>query len=408
MINLRPHQDKCFDAMQINNVGQVIVPTGGGKTYIMIEDAINQFKSSVAKTIVVVAPRILLANQLCAEFTEFITDTEVAHVHSGETHHYSTTKASRISVWATKNCAYNQIIFTTYHSLHKIVESGIHVDTIYYDEAHNGTQKNFFEAVKTITADRKFYFTATPKISKSGAENGMDNSKVWGNIIANVPAKTLINTGAIVPPKVVPFKTNRVRNKDNAYDVDADNLKDMIESLDLGNHKILVSAPSSKILGKMLGQTPILDYLTTNGYDVLHITSKFGAIINGKKVGREKFFDTLTKWGADNDRKFIIFHYSILSEGINVNGLTHTILLRNLPIIEMAQTIGRVIRVHKDDRKAVAEGLIPSGAFHLYKKAFGQVTMPIGYRMGDVTKMRLEQVVNSIFIEGVPPLAYCI
>ena len=408
MINLRPHQEKCFDAMQRNNVGQVIVPTGGGKTYIMIEDAINQFKSPVAKTIVVVAPRILLANQLCAEFTEFITDTEVAHVHSGETHHYSTTKASRISVWATKNCAYNQIIFTTYHSLHKIVESGIHVDTIYYDEAHNGTQKNFFEAVKTITADRKFYFTATPKISKSGAENGMDNSKVWGNIIANVPAKTLINTGAIVPPKVVPFKTNRVRNKENAHDVDADNLKDMIESLDLGNHKILVSAPSSKILGKMLGQTPILDYLTTNGYDVLHITSKFGAIINGKKVGREKFFDTLTKWGADNDRKFIIFHYSILSEGINVNGLTHTILLRNLPIIEMAQTIGRVIRVHKDDRKAVAEGLIPSGAFHLYKKAFGQVTMPIGYRMGDVTKMRLEQVVNSIFIEGVPPLAYCI
>ena len=234
------------------------------------------------------------------------------------------------------------------------------------------------------------------------------NSKVWGNIIANIPAKTLINTGAIVPPKVVPFQTNRKRNKDNAHDVDADNLKDMIESLDNGNHKILVSAPSSKILGKMLGQTPILDYFKSNGYQVMHITSKFGAVINGKKVGREKFFDILTKWGGENDKKFVIFHYSILSEGINVNGLTHTILLRNLPVIEMAQTIGRVIRVHKDDRKAVAEGLIPSGAFHLYKKAFGQVTMPIGYRMGDVTKMRLEQVVNSIFIEGVPPLAYCI
>ena len=236
----------------------------------------------------------------------------------------------------------------------------------------------------------------------------MDNSKVWGHVICNVHAKTLINTGAIVPPKVVPFQTNRKRNKDNAHDVDADNLKDMIESLDNGNHKILVSAPSSKILGKMLGQTPILDYFKSNGYQVMHITSKFGAVINGKKVGREKFFDILTKWGGENDKKFVIFHYSILSEGINVNGLTHTILLRNLPVIEMAQTIGRVIRVHKDDRKAVAEGLIPSGAFHLYKKAFGQVTMPIGYRMGDVTKMRLEQVVNSIFIEGVPPLAYCI
>ena len=409
MITLRPHQEKAQESMDRYDIGQIIVPTGGGKTYVMIHDAIKTFYySPVPKTIVVVAPRILLANQLCAEFTEFITDVDVAHVHSGETHYFSTTNTKRLENWY-HNSTKNILIFTTYHSLHKVKASlDIEIDTIYYDEAHNGTQKNFFESVKTISADRKFYFTATPKISKSGAENGMDNSKVWGHVICNVHAKTLINTGAIVPPKVVPFQTNRKRNKDNAHDVDADNLKDMIESLDNGNHKILVSAPSSKILGKMLGQTPILDYFKSNGYQVMHITSKFGAVINGKKVGREKFFDVLTKWGGENDKKFVIFHYSILSEGINVNGLTHTILLRNLPVIEMAQTIGRVIRVHKDDRKAVAEGLIPSGAFHLYKKAFGQVTMPIGYRMGDVTKMRLEQVVNSIFIEGVPPLAYCI
>ena len=101
----------------------------------------------------------------------------------------------------------------------------------------------------------------------------------------------------------------------------------------------------------------------------MHITSKFGAIINDKKVGREEFFQTLTEWGGDDTKKFVIFHYSILSEGINVPGLTHTILLRNLPIVEMAQTIGRVIRVLKDDRADVAAGKIPAGAFHLYKKS---------------------------------------
>ena len=99
MITLRPHQLKGQEAMDKNDIGQVIVPTGGGKTYIMIHDAIKQLNSSDAQTIVVVAPRILLANQLCAEFTEFITNVEVAHVHSGETHYFSTTKASRISVW---------------------------------------------------------------------------------------------------------------------------------------------------------------------------------------------------------------------------------------------------------------------------------------------------------------------
>ena len=52
--------------------------------------------NSLPKTIVVVAPRILLANQLSSEFLEFITDVEVIHVHSGETHHKSTTKADEL------------------------------------------------------------------------------------------------------------------------------------------------------------------------------------------------------------------------------------------------------------------------------------------------------------------------
>ena len=182
----------------------------------------------------------------------------------------------------------------------------------------------------------------------------------------------------------------------------------MFEQLDVfQNPKVLVSAPSSKVLGNMLGQTDILEYFKNKGYDVMHITSKFGAIINGKKVGREFFFQTLQSWGADDTRKFVIFHYSILSEGINVPGLTHTILLRNLPIIEMAQTIGRVIRVHKDDRAAVAEGKIPAGAFHLYKKKEGVVTMPTGYKMGNAIAQRLQNVVNAIFIEGRPPMAFC-
>ena len=413
MIHLRPHQQRCFDAMQKYACGQVIVPTGGGKTYIMIQHALELLKTG-NKTIVVVAPRILLANQLCEEFMQFIpqTWTHVCHAHSGETHHFSSTKADKIGLFVNtaRASAESAIVFTTYHSLHKVIDSGVPIDCIYYDEAHNGCQKNFFQSLKAVSyiADRKYYFTATPRIGRGvSAERGMTNSKVWGQTIASVSAKELIETGAILPPKVVPFETNRVRNRVNAHQVDADNLMDIMNSLEGDHNKILVSAPSSKILGNMLGHTTILDYFSKEGYQVMHITSKFGAVINGKKVGREEFFNTLQEWGADDNIRFVIFHYSILSEGINVPGLTHTILLRNLPIIEMAQTIGRVIRVHKDDRKAVADGLIPVGAFHLYKKGFGQVTMPTGYKQGNAIATRLQNVINQIFIEGVPPLAYC-
>ena len=46
---------------------------------------------------VVVAPRILLANQLCSEFLRY---DHVMHVHSGETNHFSTTKPKIIKTWS--------------------------------------------------------------------------------------------------------------------------------------------------------------------------------------------------------------------------------------------------------------------------------------------------------------------
>ena len=415
MLSLRPHQQRAFAAMQNNNAGQIIVPTGGGKTYIMIADAYKHLRDCGPQTIVVVAPRILLANQLCEEFMEHIhhRDVHVCHAHSGETQHFSSTKSEKIALFnnTARTAGENCIIFTTYHSLHRVVDSGINIDTIYFDEAHNGCARGFFPSVFATAqyAERRYYFTATPKTGRGvSVSRGMNNTSVWGGVLENVAAQELIEAGAIVPPKVVPFETNRIRTKHNAHDVDADNLKDMFEQLDVTqNPKVLVSAPSSKVLGNMLGQTDILEYFKNEGYDVMHITSKFGAVINGKKVGREEFFQTLQLWGADDTRHFVIFHYSILSEGINVPGLTHTILLRNLPIIEMAQTIGRVIRVHKDDRAAVAEGKIPAGAFHLYKKKEGVVTMPTGYKMGNAIASRLQNVVNAIFIEGRPPMAFC-
>ena len=158
-MQLRPHQTKAVKAMLRNTKGQIIIPTGGGKTMCMIDDAMNEFSRTVLpKTIVVVAPRILLANQLSAEFlyhnldgaAESNATVNVMHVHSGETHHFSTTKVDDIRQFNYDTACDQKhlLIFTTYHSLHKIVDSHIVVDTIYFDEAHNSVQKNFFPATE--------------------------------------------------------------------------------------------------------------------------------------------------------------------------------------------------------------------------------------------------------------------
>ena len=93
MIKLRPHQERIVKTMTQTTKGQVIVPTGGGKTMCMITDAQSEFQYG-NQTIVVVAPRILLAQQLSDDFLKIIDNAMVLHVHSGETEHDSTTTVS--------------------------------------------------------------------------------------------------------------------------------------------------------------------------------------------------------------------------------------------------------------------------------------------------------------------------
>jgi superfamily II DNA or RNA helicase len=155
-------------------------------------------KEPERKVIIVVAPRILLAQQLSKDFEELLDvhpmlQYKVMHVHSGDTHHYSTTDAGKIADWSAVNYRYNKLIFTTYHSLHRIQESGIHVDTIYFDEAHNAVQKNFIEAVEyySIYANRCYFFTATPKHSNTPMKAGMNDEDIFGKVLINVPAPKL-------------------------------------------------------------------------------------------------------------------------------------------------------------------------------------------------------------------------
>ena len=411
---LRPHQRRAYDRMTTEKSGQIIVPTGGGKTFIMIADCKRLVTTTPRspQTIVVVAPRILLANQLSNEFESEIDNVKIAHVHSGETHHFSTTDSRFLTHWSCTNPQHDKLIFTTYHSLHRVLDSMVNINRIYFDEAQNATGKSFFQQIKRVAACgiERFFFTATPRISRSknnvSAERGMNNAQVYGNVLEQTDAKELIDSGTILYPKVIPFETDRERTRQNAHEVDCDNLKDIINSLNEKNPKVIVSAPTTRILWNMLTMTDIRSWLYSQQYNIMHITSKHGAVINGKKVGREEFFQTLTDWGKDDNKKFVIFHYSILSEGINVPGLTHSIMLRNLPTIEMAQTIGRVIRIHQQDLDDMKSGKIPSGQFSLYRKKHGQIVVPMTGKYGKRIADRLQSVVSYIFIEGIPPLAY--
>ena len=391
-ISLRPHQKRIINRMRDYDKGQIIVPTGGGKTLTMIVDTQRRHDAvNNGTTTVVVAPRILLAEQLCSEFLEVVdtVNTHVIHVHSGETQHFSTTKADKIHMFASvaRTAGENVIIFTTYHSLHRVMEADIEVNTIYFDEAHNSVQRNFFPATEFFAndADRCYFYTATPKHSLTITKPGMNDGAVYGQVLVNVPAPELVEQGYILPPKVVVKELPMINGRKVMYADDCDNL---IETIDDNNiDKTLICARTTKQIINLLTHSDFCVELYQRGYSWMTITSKTGAIIDGKKVNREQFFDTLNAWGKDPEKKFVVIHHSILSEGINVSGLEAVIFMRNMDYIGISQSIGRVIRL--GDKS----------------KTFGLVCIPTYDRVGISTAKKVQAVVDVVFNQGQPAIS---
>ena len=388
MIKLHDHQLRVIDKLNKHQRGQVIVPTGGGKTLCMITDAKCELQGE-KQTLVVVAPRILLAQQLSSDFLEHLDDpVKVMHVHSGDSHHYSTTNSKKIFKWVEEYWNHNKILFTTYHSLHKIQEAGIPVNTIYFDEAHNSVQRHFHPATRfyaSLGNVRCYFFTATPKHSYSDEDPGMNNEYVYGKVLEQVPAPELVDNDIILPPKVVVKELDMIKDRKPTPEDDADNI---LATLDEQNvSKILICARRTTQITNLISDSKLTLELYARGYNWMYITAKTGAVINGIKVSREEFFKTLRTWGKDDAQKFIVMHHSILSEGISVPGLEAALFLRNMDFITISQTIGRVIRKGNE------------------QKQFGIVCVPVYDRVGISTAKNVTAVVDTIFNKGEPAIS---
>ena len=213
----------------------------------------------------------------------------------------------------------------------------------------------------------------------------MNWGHVYGQVICNVPATKLVDEGYILPPKVVVKQLPLIKGRKVMYAEDADNL---IETIDDNNiDKTLICARTTKQIIGLLSESNFCTELYQRGYSWMTITSKTGAIIDGKKVDREKFFETLNTWGKDPEKKFVCIHHSILSEGINVSGLEAVIFMRNMDYIGISQSIGRVIRLGSTE------------------KTFGLVCVPTYDSVGITTARKVQAVVDTVFNLGQPAIS---
>jgi len=194
-----------------------------------------------------------------------------------------------------------------------------------------------------------------------------------------------VKQGYILPPKVVVKQLPMVQDRQMIFERDADNLIETIDDQNL--KKILICARSTKQIVGLVSQSDFCVQLEQRGYSWMYITAKTGAVIDGKKVDREKFFDTLNAWGKDSSKRFVVIHHSILSEGINVSGLEAVLFMRNMDYIGISQTIGRVIRLGDESKK------------------FGLVCVPVYDKVGISTSRKVQAVVDTIFERGEPAIS---
>tara|TARA_Y100000389_G_C17460448_1_gene521312 strand:+ start:117 stop:1511 length:1395 start_codon:yes stop_codon:yes gene_type:complete len=369
-MKLRPHQQTMLDAMLNNNRGYLTCGTGGGKTFTMITDS-RRFLAP-GNVVVVVAPQLLLSQQLFTEFDKHLTDVNFMYRQiSSEGKILQRDRSAlkfritppkppttvvdeiRNSYRIAQKAQKPLILFVTYDSLNRIVSSMIPVSGAYYDEAHNATTSNHFNAVKFLSAhaDNNYFFTATPRYStsRSATGQGMDNVSVYGEQIANVKFSELVKQGAIVSPLIHLMKSDADLDIMDEVSVNMKTIREVVEHYETehthSNHKILFCAQGTKAINDLLAGG-LQEWASSIGYKVLSIDSINQGYVNGdKKVNKTTFIKTLNQLGADPDEKLIVLHYAMLGEGIDVKAFTGVVFLRNtLSTIFATQSMGRVIR----------------------------------------------------------------
>jgi superfamily II DNA or RNA helicase len=394
---LRPHQEECLEIQQQNDRGVICYPTGAGKTLVGIMDAMKRFMSPIPKTIVIVAPRILLAKQLANEYLEHIKDVSVLCVHSGKNRHYKTTKPEIIQEWTQIHKSRHKLIFTTYHSLKKVKTSNIPVDTYIFDEAHNSIRSDFFPVVEETKEEksRAFFYTATPKYSYNYDKPGMNNTEVYGEIISSVAADYLVSQGFILNPELT---VKHYEDSDNIPERDNHIITDVIDSE--GIDKLMVCAKTTKSIINLFAETDFLQAMKARDYSVLSITSMHGAFIDGETVDKDVFFKTLNEWGKDDTKKFVLFQYSMIGEGINISCLNGVMFMRQMKVSGVLQNIGRCIRLHPNDAEGMKNGSVIPGDTSTYTKPYGKVIVPVYNKTMERVANFVELLIDETFNKG--------
>lgn len=348
------------DAMK----GRFVMPTGAGKTFVEASILKEMLNPTGGKVHLIVAPRIMLLQQLVKEYNNMI-NYDVDHAmymtlafHSGKHEpeykngvkwdEEATTRIKKVAenIERAKHLGKDLVIFTTYHSFHKLADANINFDLMIADESQYCVSKNYHPVVEQMNASVKLFFTATEKHTNKSI-HGLNNENVYGEILYRINSKELIDGGYIVKPRLhilhgtTQSETNTVVDEAINY---AKVHEDEVTKSGMPYNKVLFACKSAKDITRITENISKFrkEFPDYNIYTIIsHKDHK--AKVNGNKIPREEFLMRLKQ-----QENALVFHYDILSEGIDVDGFTGVVIMREtMTKSKLLQTMGRAIRVYK-------------------------------------------------------------
>jgi superfamily II DNA or RNA helicase len=376
------HQEEMVLKAGLHSKGIIQCPTGSGKTIAQAEIVLQEIQKGGFKIILVKSPRIGLSNQLAKEYSMHImgdADPHMILAHSGNSADFEIDEdlseeeqmaimlsqpedvpAFTMPADITDNIRFaiaeNRaiIIFTTYHSNEKLVDiierAGLGVTLDINDEGHYLVRQDFSTIIERYSADRQYFFTATPVDTASENGRGMNNESRFGVQIYSMPIEEAVRKGLILPLKTKRILSGVARVTQEILDNQVgDTVLEAFEAVEAEykgiGAKLLVAVRGSKQIRNFLGSSQFR-LLVSDGVHVLTVHSNPDLIThNGSMISRKDFDRIKDKIGSKLSEKMIIVHYDILSEGIDIQGLLGCLILRKMKVAKFLQTVGRVVRV---------------------------------------------------------------
>lgn len=422
----RRHQLEAYQQGVAHTLGQILAPCGTGKTRIQVSihlhDMLEKTREGQRGKYLIASHRLVLNMQLAGELLELAIDCglpfNLLFVGSGR-HNFNeyyvnfakkgftdqvslfkaTVSPSEIGAFVklTESQDRHLIIISTYHSFDLLSGIGL-IDTCTCDEAHNTTALDFTKNINSVRDNigRLLFFTATRKVK--GANGGMNDESFYGPVLYDAFPALMLAEGEIVCPRMHVIQAKEDDKETKISDL-AMLVKNVIEAF--ANHEILITQPWSvkkesftdalgerKIGAKLLVSFPSVNemmrvyrdqkfvaFCQDNGIKALAVSSEEGGFVNFTDVpNRDLFMDKLNSL-SETDRA-LIFNVDILTEGIDLPGVTGVMPMRNMTKTRLLQLLGRALRLNRDDRVSLYGKVLSPGDYPHFVKPYGWLIIP--------------------------------